>query len=220
MTTFRRSESVEEYLEAMYKLRAEASGITVGRLAARLCVAPPSVSQMMRRMADEGLVARGESGAVMLTEQGLREAARSVRRHRLSERLLSDLLDVPWDRVHPEACRLEHALSPEVEQRLAERLGNPSTCPHGYAIPDEDGGVTESPTKPLVELSAGDHAVIDHVSEDDADLLRYLASLGLMPQAVVSVESVAPFGGPHLIRVGSSQYAVGREVAQRVFVRA
>jgi DtxR family Mn-dependent transcriptional regulator len=215
-----RSESTEEYLEALFKLSRSDGGITVGRLAEELHVAPSSVSQMLVRLAEEGLVVRGADGTPQLTVQGEHEGALLVRRHRLSERLLSDLLDLPWDKVHEEACKMEHALSPEVEARLADRLGHPSTCPHGHVIPDEDGHLAEPPVRSLDQLRAGEHGVIAHVSEDQPELLRYLASLGLIPQARVSVESIAPFGGPHLVRVGGSEYAVGPEVAARVFVRA
>jgi DtxR family transcriptional regulator, Mn-dependent transcriptional regulator len=215
-----RSQSTEEYLESLFKLAHSESGIAVGRLAADLHVAPSSASQMLVRLAEEGLVTRRPDGVIALTDEGEREGARLVRRHRLSERFLADLLQLPWDRVHDEACKMEHALSPEVEAALAERLGHPLTCPHGHEIPDEDGRVEEVPAQPLDELRPGERGVIARVSEDEPDLLRYLASLGLVPKARVSVESIAPFGGPYLLRVGSSEYAVGREVAARVFVTA
>lgn len=215
-----RSQSTEEYLEALYKLGHNEGGITVGRLAAELKVAPSSASQMLVRLTEEGLVVRRQEGAIALTDDGEREGAQLVRRHRLSERFLADLLELPWDQVHDEACKMEHALSPEVEARLAERLGHPLTCPHGHVIPDEEGRVAEVPTRPLDELRPGERGIIARVAEDQPDLLRYLASLGLVPQACVSVESIAPFGGPHLVRVGESEYAVGREVAARVFVVA
>jgi DtxR family Mn-dependent transcriptional regulator len=215
-----RSQSTEEYLESLFKLSRSDGGITVGRLAADLHVAPSSASQMLVRLAEEGLVVRRPDGAIVLTGEGEREGARLVRRHRLSERFLADLLQMPWDRVHEEACKMEHALSPEVEAALAERLGHPLTCPHGHEIPDEDGHVAEVPTLPLEELRPGEAGIIARVAEDQPDLLRYLASLGLVPQARVSVQSIAPFGGPYLVRVGESEYAVGREVAARVFVTA
>jgi DtxR family Mn-dependent transcriptional regulator len=213
-----RSQSTEEYLEALFKLAHADGGITVGRLATDLHVAPSSASQMLVRLAEEGLVARRPDGIIALTARGKREGAQLVRRHRLSERFLADLLELPWDQVHDEACKMEHALSPEVEARLAERLGYPLTCPHGHVIPDDEGRVAEVPTRPLDDLRPGEGGVVARVAEGQPDLLRYLASLGLVPQARVSVESIAPFGGPHLVRVGESEYAVGREVAAQVFV--
>ncbi len=216
----KRSEASEEYLEALFKLSRTKDGITVGRVAEALGVTPSSASQMLVRLAEEGLVARSKHGAPVLTPLGEHEGALLVRRHRLSERFLVDVLDLPWDQAHEEACKMEHALSPEVEARLAERLGNPTTCPHGHAIPDANGHLVERVVRPLSQLKPGESGVIARVSEERPDLLRYLASLGLVPEAAVSVQSIAPFGGPHLIRVGGSEYAVGREVADRVFILA
>ncbi|MBE0527735.1 MAG: thioesterase family protein, partial [Thermoleophilia bacterium] len=141
-----RTQSVEEYLEAIFKLQRGQDSVTVTRLAAELGVAPPSVSEMLRRLRADGLVAEPAEGkGITLTTDGETEGAILVRRHRLSERFLVDYLDMPWDAVHEEACKLEHVLSPEVEARLAEQLGNPRTCPHGHTIPGEDGTLPDDP---------------------------------------------------------------------------
>ena len=213
------TQSVEEYLEAIFKLARDGSPVTVGQVAEALGVSPPSASEMVRRLRAAGLVDKDRGGGVDLTANGRSEGARLVRRHRLSERFLVDVLDMPWDAVHEEACKLEHALSPEVEARLAAQLGNPRTCPHGQVIPDEDGELAEEPLRPLSTLEAGDAGTISCVTEEKSDLLRYLASLGLLPDTEVAVESVAPFGGPVLVRVGGAQYALGREVAGKIMVR-
>ena len=213
------TQSVEEYLEAVFKLTRDGSPATVGQLAETLGVSPPSVSEMVRRLRAAGLLEEDSTRGVVLSPDGRAEGARLVRRHRLSERFLVDVLDMPWDAVHDEACKLEHALSPEVEARLAAQLGNPRTCPHGQAIPDEDGELSEEPLRALSELEAGDAGTIGCVTEEKADLLRYLASLGLLPDTEVAVESVAPFGGPLLVRVAGAQYALGREVAGKIMVR-
>jgi DtxR family Mn-dependent transcriptional regulator len=215
----RRSESREEYLEAVFKLELTHEGATVKRLATELDVAPPSVSEMLARLRDDGLVERDAAGAATLTEHGRAEGARLVRRHRLSERFLADYLNLPWDQVHAEACKFEHVLSEEVEARLAEQLGYPTTCPHGQPIPDPDGLLAEAPARPLAELDSGDRAVITRISDERPDLLRYLATLGMLPETPVAVEGVAPFGGPLLVRVAGSQYALGREVAGKIYVR-
>jgi DtxR family Mn-dependent transcriptional regulator len=215
----KRTQSTEEYLEAMFKLQRGDAPVTVKRLADELGVAPPSVSEMIGRMRAAGLVTPPGDGGLALSPDGDREGAALVRRHRLSERFLVDYLDMPWDAVHDEACKLEHVLSPEVEARLAEQLGNPTTCPHGHAIPAEDGTLPEVALRPLVELGAGEHGVIGCIAEEDGELLRYLGALGLLPETPVDVESVAPFGGPLLVRVAGSQYALGREVAGKILVR-
>ena len=216
----KRTQSIEEYLEAMFKLQRGDAPVTVKRLARDLGVAPPSVSEMLGRLRAAGLVTPHGEGGIRLTPEGEHEGAALVRRHRLSERFLVDYLDMPWDAVHEEACKLEHVLSPEVEARLAEHLGNPTTCPHGHAIPGEDGTLPDEALRPLVELGAGEHSVIGCITEEDGELLRYLGSLGLLPETPVAVESVAPFGGPLLVRVADSQYALGREVAGKILVRA
>lgn len=215
----KRSESIEEYLEAVFKLERTPGEVTVKRLAEDRGVAPSSVSQMMTRLGAEDLVCRTATGGIELTAAGRVEAAGLVRRHRLSERFLVEYLDMPWDQVHDEACKFEHVLSPEVEARLAEQLGNPLTCPHGHAIPDEHGLLTEDVTRPLAEAQAGDQMTIAYISDEQPDLLRYLGTLGLLPETVVDVEGVAPFGGPFLVRVCGAQYALGREVAGKIFVR-
>lgn len=215
----KRTESIEEYLEAIFKLQLGSVPITVKRLADELGVSSPSVSEMLSRLRAAGLVAPPAGNGVRLTPEGEIEGARLVRRHRLSERFLVDYLDMPWDAVHDEACKLEHVLSPEVEARLAEQLGNPRTCPHGHAIPDVDGSLPDDPLRPLAQFVAGEHGVIGCIAEEDGELLRYLGSLGLLPETLVEVESVAPFGGPLLVRVAGSQYALGREVAGKILVR-
>lgn len=216
-----RTQNAEEYLEAIFKLQMGPDPVTVTRLAGELGVAPPSVSEMIGRLRAAGLVEQpGEDRRITLTREGAAEGASLVRRHRLSERFLVDYLDMPWDAVHEEACKLEHVLSPEVEARLAEQLGNPRTCPHGHVIPDEDGSIVEPEMRPLSELGPGDEAVIGCVTEEKSDLLRYLACLGLLPETPVTVESVAPFNGPLLVRVGGSQYALGREVTDKILVLA
>ena len=215
-----RTQSAEEYLEAIFKLQRGPDPVTVKRLAMELAVSPPSVSEMIGRLRAAGLVEEPAEGrGITLTADGAAEGAALVRRHRLSERFLVDYLDMPWDAVHEEACKLEHVLSPEVEARLAEQLGNPLTCPHGHVIPGEDGTLAEVDLRPLSGLEPGDEAVISCIAEEKSDLLRYLASLGLLPDTPVLVESVAPFNGPLLVRVGGSQYALGREVTDKIMVR-
>ncbi|MBC7254459.1 MAG: metal-dependent transcriptional regulator [Actinobacteria bacterium] len=229
------TEKMEEYLEALFKLSTEECDLTPTRLAEYMKVTPPTALDMLRRLEREGYVRYRGPGAgkgrgagsgrarrvIMLTPKGERAARTLIRRHRLSERFLTDMLGLDWESAHREACRLEHVISPEVEEKLSEMLGNPETCPHGYPIPDENGRMEEEEEeiKPLCDFYPDEKGCIARVEEDEPQLLQYLASLGVMPDADVEVMEVAPFGGPLLVRIGDSQYALGREVASKIWTR-
>jgi DtxR family Mn-dependent transcriptional regulator len=209
---------VEEYLESIYKLQQEHRRVSTSSLAEHLKLSAPSVSEMVKKLEGKGLLLHTEKG-VCLTEEGKSIAKKVIRRHRLSERLLTDILGFKWDEVHEEACRLEHAISPEMEDRIAESLGNPTTCPHGHPIPDKDGVLVKEKVRPLSELKASGKGIIVNVFEEDPNMLKYLASLGLIPGVCVRVEEVAPFGGPLIVCVSGSRYALGREVASKIKVK-
>ena len=227
------TEKMEEYLEALFKLSREKETLTPTRLAEYLGVTSPTVLDMLHRMESEGLVrytdahktgrGRREGRArrsIHLTAKGNRAATTLVRRHRLSERFLTDVLGLDWESAHREACKLEHVLSPEVEEKLAEMLGNPETCPHGYPIPDEDGNIKEDEEiKPLCDFGENEKGCIARVDENEPQLLQYLASLGLLPDVDIEVKEVAPFGGPLLVKIGDTQYALGREVASKIYTK-
>ncbi len=209
---------IEEYLESIYKLQQIQHPVSTSRLAEYLKLSPPSVSEMVKKLAKKGLVYYSGRG-VCLTKEGSIIAKRVIRRHRLSERLLTDLLGFRWDKVHEEACRLEHALSAEMEERIAESLGHPKTCPHGYPIPDKNGNIIKEKVRSLSELKPSEKGIIVSVYEEDPEMLQYLASLGLLPNVCIKVEEVMPFGGPIMISVSGSRYAIGREIASKIKVK-
>ncbi len=209
---------IEEYLESIFKLQEEQHPVSTSRLAEHLKLSAPSVSEIVKKLTGRGLVFQSEKG-VCLTDDGKSLAKKVIRRHRLSERLLTDILGFKWDEVHDEACRLEHAISPEMEDRIAESLGNPKTCPHGHPIPDKNGKLAKEKVKPLCDLKAHEKGIIVSVFEEDPKMLKYLASLGLIPDVCVKVEEVAPFGGPLIVCVAGSRYALGREVASKIKVK-
>ncbi|MFA5843664.1 MAG: metal-dependent transcriptional regulator [Coriobacteriia bacterium] len=210
------SATLEEYLEAIYKL-AEKGDVRPAQLADALGVSAPTVSATLKRLEAHGLIER-PAGGVTLTPTGRAEAVDIVRRHRLAERFLVDVLGLAWDEVHEEACVLEHALSPRVQAALETFMDNPSVCPHGHPIPAADGSVGTVEGRPLADLIADESGEVVQVAEDDDSLLSYLASLGMFPGAVVRVCEVAPFKGPLLVEVGGSRYALGRDVAGRILV--
>ncbi len=213
------SETVEEYLEAIYKLEQEASPVATSALAARLELSPASVSEMMRKLAQQELVVYEPYRGVSLTEDGKRTALRLIRRHRLWERFLTDLLGLSWDVVHEEACRLEHAVSDLVTERLAEVLERSETCPHGHPIPTAQGEVAVEATKPLTELGPGEKGLVQYIVEERSDLLRYLKDLGLVPEATVHLEAKAPFEGPLTVGVEGKQHILGQRAASLIMVK-
>jgi DtxR family transcriptional regulator, Mn-dependent transcriptional regulator len=210
------SASMEDYLKALLHLDAEGEPVTTTALAHRVEVAPPSASAMLRRLRDAGLVQAGEGHELELTAHGHRHALRVVRRHRLVETFLAEVLDVPWDEVHEEAERLEHALSPALEERIAARLGDPSHDPHGDPIPPREGEHDEAWPDPLDVAPAGARFLVERVSDRDSDALRYLDELGVRPGVTLQVGERDPFGGPLWIEVGGERRALGLPLARLV----
>ena len=212
------AESIEEYLEAVYRLEHEGPGVTTSGLASMLGVAPASVSGMLKKLDKDGYVEYVARGEVKLTRKGLEVGARVLRRHRLAERLLTDVLGMPWDEVHAEACMLEHAISERVEDRLIELLGNPQTCPHGHPVPSRDLRVAERTGVPLAQIDRGRRAVVSGVTDEVPEILRYLGEIGMRPGAHVSVLEKAPLGGPVTVEIAGKQHAISLELARMIMV--
>ena len=208
---------MEQYLQTICKLSIEQSPVALSALADRLGVSSVSANEMIKKLVARGLVTYEPYKGVTLTAEGQTQALRVIRRHRLWERFLADVLGIPWDRVHEEACQLEHATSSLVEEKLAQFLDEPETCPHGYPVTGTDCCCEEG--LPLSELEPGQRAVVLRVADHDADLLRYLAELELRPQAVIEIEEVAPFDGPLTVSIGECRRVIGRQVASQITVR-
>ena len=212
------AESIEEYLEAVYRLEREGPGVTTSGLASELGVAPASVSGMLKKLAGDGYLEHVARGEVLLTRKGLEVAVRVIRRHRLAECLLTDVLGMAWDQVHAEACMLEHAISQKVEDRLVEVLGDPKVCPHGHPIPPKDLSVPVREGHPLAQLDEGASAVVQGVTDEVPEILRYLGEIGLRPGAHVHVHEKAPLGGPMTVEVDKRSHAISLELARMVIV--
>jgi DtxR family Mn-dependent transcriptional regulator len=155
---------------------------------------------------------------VKLTPTGRRAALRTVRRHRVIETYLTRALGYPWDRVHEEAERLEHAASDELIDRMAAALGEPDVDPHGAPIPTREGAVDETRHRSLADVAVGEEARVVRVADEDATMLRYLDELDLRPGAPVKVLARAPFDGPITLRVGAAERLVGPGLAAQVLV--
>ncbi len=198
----------EDYLKAIYDIERGGEAAATNDIAARLGIAAASVSGMIRRLADQGLISHERYKGTRLTAAGRKAALRTIRRHRVIEAYLARALGYPWDRVHEEAERLEHAASEELVDRMARAIGEPHIDPHGAPIPTREGDVDETPLRTLLELKPGQRCRVVSVADEDADLLRYVAKLGLRPGAHVEVVDRAPFDGPISIRVAPNEAAV------------
>lgn len=210
---------VEDYLKAIYELEGSGEPAETNAIARRLAIAPASVSGMVRRLADQGLITHERYHGARLTAAGRRAALRTIRRHRVIEAYLTSALGYSWDRVHDEAERLEHAASDELIDRMAAAIGEPETDPHGAPIPARDGTLqAEKPLVTLASLAAGESARVERVSDDNSERLRYFADLGLVPGATVQLVAREPFDGPIALRVEDETRTIGPSVAEQVLV--
>jgi DtxR family Mn-dependent transcriptional regulator len=211
-------ESNEEYLEAIYRLEREGPGVSNSTLASELGVAPASVSGMLKKLAAEGFIEHQARGDVVLTRKGLQTAVRVVRRNRLAEVLLTQVLGLPWDAVYEEACKLEHAISARVEERLVEVLGNPQYCPHGHPIPPADLSEPRYVGRPVAQLDVGGRGKLHSVNEQMTELLRYLSEIGLQRGTAIEVVEKAPLGGPITIAYNGRRQAISLDLAKQLTV--
>ena len=210
---------VEDYLKAIFELERSGKPAETNAIAEVLGIAPASVSGMMRRLSDQGLITHERYHGASLTPAGRRAALRTLRRHRVIEAYLTSALGYSWDRVHDEAERLEHAASDELIDRMAAAIGEPETDPHGAPIPTRDGVLMEERAlQPLSALSVGDIARVERVSDKSGERLRYFAELGIVPGATVQVVAREPFDGPIAIRVDDTARALGPSIAAQVLV--
>lgn len=210
--------AVQDYLKHIYKLQAREGHATTSAIADRMGVRAASVSGMLKKLAALGLVKHERYRGVSLTAAGEHAAMTVLRRHRLLEEYLSRSLGLPIEALHAEADLLEHALSAELETRIDETLGHPSHDPHGDPIPDTDLLIRSATPRQLADLEEGEGAIVCHVPDGDAGLLRYLADLDLLPGVRVEVVQVVPYGGPLRLLVGSTERAISREMAHRIHV--
>jgi DtxR family transcriptional regulator, Mn-dependent transcriptional regulator len=210
------STSVEDYLKAVFVLSRSGGIATTTDIASRLAISAPSVSGMLRRLADQGLVDHVPYRGVALTATGRDAALRVIRRHRIIETYLVERLGLGWDEVHVEAERLEHAVSDRVLERMAQALGHPEFDPHGDPIPAADGSVPVRHVRPLTQVAVGEQVRVQQVLAHDGEELRYLARVGLVPGAAISVSAQEPVAGTVHIASASGQHVVGHALADRL----
>jgi DtxR family transcriptional regulator, Mn-dependent transcriptional regulator len=211
------SKSDREALKAIYRL-AKDGGAHTGILAERLGLAPGTVTATVKRLADRGLVDHEPYHGVELTIAGRRLAIAAIRRHRIVERFLADMLGYAWNEADRLATNFEHELPQEVEDRLYVALDRPATCPHGFPIPaKETADIPEMP--PLYALEPGDTAVVAVPGSTDPEIVEFLGTLGLRPGVRVEVKEKHPFDGPLVLRVDGKDRTLGATVANQVFVQ-
>lgn len=210
---------VEEYLEAIYKLQEKRGAARTSDMVNMLHVAAGTVTNTIERLEKWGYVTHEPYRGVKLTERGRRLALEVIRKHRLSERLLTDILHMKWDKVHEAACKLEHGITDEIIKSLEKALKHPKTCPHGNPIPTRCGGIMEEESQSLSDLKEAEEGIIMKITEEESGLLRYLENLGLVPGASVTILEKAPFDGPITIKVKAFVHSISRTVASVIQVR-
>jgi len=214
-----RTEAVEDYLKTIYLVETERGQVTTVAVAERMEVSAPSVTGMLKKLAELKLVKHEPYHGVELTAAGRKIALEIIRHHRLLELYLAEALGYSWDKVHAEAEKLEHHISEEFEDKIAALLGNPITDPHGDPIPAKDGTLPEQTTARLADSKAGDSVIVSRVTAQDAGQLNYLGSLGIRPDATIIVVDKAPFDGPIHLRIGSVEHHVGLNLARQIFIK-
>jgi DtxR family transcriptional regulator, Mn-dependent transcriptional regulator len=212
------SVAIQDYLKEIYKIQASGERATTTAIAKRMGVAPSSATSMLKKLAALGLAEHAPYRGIELSEAGTKIALEVIRHHRLIEQYLAETLGLSIDAVHAEADRLEHVLSEELEARIDEKLGYPTHDPHGDPIPDAGLNVERSELRSLEALEPGEEATVKRVPDGDADLLRYLAKLALVPGGRVTMRRSEPFGGPLTVLVGGQEHAISRELAGQIGV--
>jgi DtxR family Mn-dependent transcriptional regulator len=216
------TQSIEDYLKAIYELTSKEGRATTTKLAEYLNVTPASVTGMIKKLAatKPALLEYQKHRGVLLTDHGRKVALEIIRHHRLLEMFLHEVLHYPWDEVDEEADRLEHVISETFEDRIAEALGHPQYDPHGDPIPNKDLTLPESADTPLITLREGQKATIKRVRDTDPELLRYLSEIGIVPGIMIEILSFSEFDGNLSIRTieTDATNVLGPRITEQIFV--
>ena len=209
-------ETLEEYSEGIYRLQEELEVVGTGDIAKYMNVAPASVTPMIKKLADAGLLEHTPYKGVRLTAEGEALSISLLRKHRLVERMLVDFLELPWEDVHELACKLEHFLSEEVTDRIARAMNYPTTCPHGNPI---DATVKDGSCR-LSECAVGSEMTVAKITDERLEFLTYVMEIGLFPGVPITVKARTPFGDVMTLDVEgqSGPIAIGRDVANSIGV--
>lgn len=212
-------QAIEDYLKTIYTLAEAESPVSTSRIAEARQVKPASVTSMLQRLANLNLVNYEKHYGVTLTENGQKIALEVIRHHRLIELYLIEALGFRWDEVHEQADLLEHVISEKLEERIAAVLGHPTVDPHGDPIPSREGAIIAVQMQPLATLKQGNKARVARIPADEnSEMLRYLAELGLVPGQEILITAVAPFDGPLTLEINGQSKVIGHIVANSVLV--
>lgn len=214
------SQAIQDYLKAIYKLQGD-EPVSTTDLSKELGVSGASVTGMLKRLANMGLVEYNSYHGAKLTPAGEKVALETIRFHRLLELYLKEKLNYPLEKVHEEACRLEHFISEEFVERISQILGEPRFDPHGHPIPTKEGKLPSVHEIPLIDAELNKDYVISHLDDDNPELLNYLESLNLLPETQIQILEKAPFFGPITLKIAQTnkKQVIGYEVAKRIYLK-
>jgi len=212
------SRAMEDYLKAIYLLTRGTSKVTTSQIAGRMGCSAASVTNMLQKLANLKLVSYRPYQGVTLTRSGSKIALEVLRHHRLLELYLQEVLGYSWDEVHEEAERLEHVISEELEERIARALGHPTHDPHGHPIPGPEGELPAEASSLLWDADSGQRVKVSRVDDESPEVLRYLASIGVLPRTEIRILRKAPFNGPIHIRVAGNEYTLSEQLARQIHV--
>lgn len=212
------SQSIEDYLKAIYKLQTDEKGASTTKIAEAMDVSSASATNMLKRLAKMGLVDYESYRGASLTESGNKIALEVIRHHRLLELYLLEVMGYSWDEVHDEAEKLEHHISEQFEDKIAELLDHPTHDPHGDPIPSKDGIMPRMEVEPLTGAEEGRSYIVSRVKNQDPELLRYLEKIGLLPGAQITIKEKAPFEGPVTINIETNEQVLGYDMARHIMV--
>jgi DtxR family Mn-dependent transcriptional regulator len=212
------SAAMREYLAEIYRLQEDSPTVSATSLAERLGVSAPAVPRMLKRLKSVGYVKHVPYQGVELTERGRVEALKEIRRHRILEVFLVNIMGFSWDETHEHAEELSKGLNDTISQRMAEMTQFPSRCPHGEPIPDEAGQLPEVKDIGIINLSVGYKGVVSRVRTNDPEKLKYFATLGLIPGAAFEIVGRAPFNGPMRLLVEQEEVVLGVSLTESLWV--
>ena len=212
-------EKVEECLETLFKLEKDGKRVKMTELAEKLGFPYSSMTVLLQKLSSMGLIDYEPYKGVKLTDKGKELAIKVIRRHRLSERFLTDILGFDWSEAHEHACKLEHVITNKIEEKLDEKLGKPTVCPHGNPIPTADGKIIFENDIPLSELQPTEEATITRILDENSNLLRRLVAMGILPGVKVVVKEKSPLGGTLVLKIGDYEVALGHDVASKICVK-